>query len=126
MKQLLLLALALLVPACNDGDDSDPGRFFRLQVVVEVTGGASVSEVRYRGGNTGAVVVANPTLPFTATFLAFRGNQVILEATGDASTGTITARIQDDPAFVTSPDTYDQVACGPGAAACMLVAEHEF
>ena len=128
LRALLLLLALGFVAGCNNGTDAPPRRQFVVAYFVETTGGAAtVTQIDWVDSNGNTVTVTNPTLPFTSVASFNTGGTphlVVAGSTGAAS--TITGRIQDDPAFISSPVTYAETTCPENTATCAIDLQHTF
>lgn len=90
--------------------------------VIESTGATvDVTQVQYTDTAGDTVTELNPTLPWSAqaTIGDAQSARLIVEgSTGAAS--EITARIQDDPAEVSTPSTYGETTCAENTANCSI------
>lgn len=112
--KLLALALPLAFVSCSNATSSGtPTVSFPISYIVESTGATvTVAQVQYIDGAGQSVTELNPTLPWVVNDVlpANATAQLVVSGTTGA-TSTLTARIQDDPAEVTTPITYAEVTC---------------
>lgn len=130
MRHALPLGLALLTFCASGCDTADHLTVlaFGIQYSVETTGAnATVTEVQYTDTSGNLVVEMNPTLPWTMSASRQMGESAALIVSGTTGAGsTITATIQDDPALVASPATYEMDSCAENTDPCDISLSHTF
>jgi|GEM_PF-3530983 len=125
----LAFASLLVASGCtNETDSGTPTVTYPISYMVETSGGTiAVTQVQYTDTDGSTVVELNPALPWSVNAVRGGGQTAQLVVTGSTGgSSTITARIQDDPAEVTTPVTHAEASCVENTNPCTIDVSNTF